>query len=1309
MLQDKKGFMWFGTEDGLNRFDGYQFKVYKNNPDDSTSISYNNVSAIYEDTAANIWLGTFTGEVNRFDPKTEIFTRYKINIKQPSIYSFKRVTAITRDSKGTFWAGTSGNGLYYLKPGQKKFELFDKLPDDSDNGSIRALATDREGVLWIGTTKGLYSYNPASKLLTHYKNDPFNPLSIKSDIINTFFINKNGKLLIGTNLGIDQYDVNKQFIHLNGISKTNETLDSISITAIQEDEENQLWLGTSDGVIKFNPQTKHFQTFRHSSTDLKSLSVSGVVSIEMDREGGIWVGTRSGVNYYHKILHQFSNYVMAEDDPHSLPVEHVWGIREDAQGVMWIAGFPFDLNEGVIPDSKLDPIVVKEIIKADRRFLSEDIYGKIWASAEDGLYGIDRKTGQVEHFTHNPLDSQSLGNNTIWNLLGKKDGNVWFKLRNGLSIFTPQTKKFENYYHSNNLEGLGPSSINHYLQDYLGNIWLGTRSGGLILFDYKRKTFKHIQHNPDDDTSISDDVIHDIFEDSARRLWLSTAKGLDLYDRENNKFIHFQEKDGLSDNFIFGIKEDSKGMLWLSTNNQIFSFDPDKKKFRGYDKHDGLEGGGYHDGSYYQSLRTGLIFFGGIGVTVFHPDSIRDNTFIPPVVISRFQYLVRGKDGSVLTEEEGIAEKKEIKLTHQQKTLLLFEFASLSFSKTGKNQYKYQLTGYSDDWVLLGTRREASFTNLAPGFYTLRIQGSNGDGIWNEIPTELKIRILPPWYWNGWTKTLYALLLIGALFYFYRFQLNRRLALERAELAEERELLAHQRTQQLVELDDAKTNLYTNITHEFRTPLTIILGMADQIERSPRQWLQEGLQMIKRSGQDLLRLVNQMLDLARLEGGKLPVNMVQSDIIVYVKTLLEFFRSYADSKNITLEFTSEPGQIIMDFDPDKIKDIISNLLSNALKFTPEGGEIKLEVGSTEYETRDVPRTSYFQLCVRDNGAGIPPEKLPYIFDRFYQADDSATRRGEGTGIGLALTRELVKLLNGDIQVNSEMGQGSTFTVSLPIYHSAPLVKTVATIKSEVIEKDVIIKETFNNRNKELPLALIVEDNVDVVTYLTTCLKDKYRTEIAYDGKAGINKAIEIVPDVIISDVMMPEKDGFELCRTLKNDIRTSHIPIILLTARADMDSRLEGLEGGADAYLTKPFNQQELEISLRKSLELRQRLRERYAHDIPLETDKFFSRDDIFVKELKALVEAEYATLTIPDMAKKMNMSHPQLGRKVNALLNTSPHQYLHRYRMQKAYHLVKNTDMPLQDIAYQTGFSDPSNFSNAFLKEFQQRPKDLR
>jgi signal transduction histidine kinase/ligand-binding sensor domain-containing protein/CheY-like chemotaxis protein len=1333
MIQDKRGFLWLGTEDGLNRFDGRMCKVYRNDPDDPNSLSYSNIRALYEDRQGYIWAGTITGELNRFDLKTEKFERFALDAKNLIPQNEKIVTAIAEDSFGGLWVSTSHSGVFYKKDNSSPFtplELPVKGTGNLRQPYIYAIALDQNGELWFGTGRGLFKYESSQFVLIPFPETPADSTTVSPVSIRSLSNGPSGRLWIGTSKGVGWYDpLSREFYRL-GINLPVEcSLDSINVKAILEDGDN-LWICSPSGLLKFDTRTKCYQRFFHNSFDLYSISNNYLYGLLLDREGGVWIGTRSGVNRYDDKLHRFRHFTHEPLNPFSLPEKNVWTFNMDKTSTLWVGTqtrqVPYSLDKGIIADNELEQIIQKQVAKPKRRFLIEDRRGNILASAE-GLFVINRESGAVKRFTHNPSDSSSLGNNAVWRAYESSDGLIWLKTASGMSVFFPERDSFQNFY--DKLPDGTPfkaTSVTDFYEDRQGNMWLGLRGNGILLVNLSTNYFRYFQHDSSDPQSLSDNVVHVIHQDFQGRMWVSTPSGLNvLTDPEKGIFRRIGRKEGLSNDYVYGVLEDHYGRLWMSTNMGIERFDLASEKFKNYNVEDGIQGNEFNDDSYLLDLNTGEMFFGGVnGFTAFHPDSIRDDTFSTPVVFTRFQYLMQRKSGSVMVEEKGISEKTHIKLSHKQRILISFEFVALSFSKPQKNQYAYQLKGYNEDWIYIGNNREVTFTNLSPGQYILRVKGSNGDGYWNETPAELHITILPPWYWAWHSKSLYLLLFAGLLYAFYRFQLKRRLA--QAEAL------------RLRELDSVKTRLYTNITHEFRTPLTVILGMADKIEEAPRQWLREGVKTIRRNGRNLLRLVNQMLDLARLEGGALPLTMIQGDIVAHLKTMMEMYRSYADAKNIAMEFVADPEHLVVDYDPHKIGDIVSNLLSNALKFTPAGGKVvissqryavgsmQLAVGSSPSPlptahrllptgtAHRLPPTAYcLLLTVQDTGPGIAPEKLPYIFDRFYQADDSATRRGEGTGIGLALTHELVKLLGGSITVQSEPGQGTAFIVRLPVSNEAPLQEALPALQPAVVEMPAPQHAPSGRTPGKLPLALIVEDNADVTRLLVANLKDRYRIETAPNGRKGVEKAIKIIPDVIISDVMMPEMDGFELCRTLKEDMRSSHIPIVLLTARADVDSRIEGLEMGADAYLAKPFNQQELEVSLRKSLELRERLRERYAGGhVPDEpATAVFGRDDAFVHRLNELLHANYANpdISAKDIEKGMLMSSSQLLRKMKSLLNTTPQKYLRSYRLKQAKHLLETTDMKANEVGDAVGFGDQAYFTNAFSREFGMPPGSWR
>lgn len=638
---------------------------------------------------------------------------------------------------------------------------------------------------------------------------------------------------------------------------------------------------------------------------------------------------------------------------------------------------------------------------------------------------------------------------------------------------------------------------------------------------------------------------------------------------------------------------------------------------------------------------------------------------------------------------------------------ITFNFTAIDWAVPEEIKYSYLLEGLDNEWSIPKKENKADYRNLPPGNYTLKVKAIGTTWEWSEV-FEYRFTIHPPWYWAWWSKMIYLLLFLGGLYGLYQFQLKRRLA-----AAE---------TQRLRELDQVKTKLYTNITHEFRTPLTVIQGVNSRIRNTgetlgvPR--IMEDSAIIKRNSAQLLTLVNQMLELRKLESGTLSVSMVQEDIINYLKYIVESFHVYAKSKNIRLHFWAEQKELSMDYDPEKLLTIVSNLLSNAIKFTKEGGDVYLHVENKKAEDNG---EGILSLKIRDSGIGIPDEKIPHIFDRFYQVNDEATRKAEGSGIGLALTKELVHLLQGEIDVQSTLGEGTTFTVLLPITRDAspatteePLdikekVDAFIPVASKGEKGLTAIKETST-----LPLVLLVEDNRDVMNYLGSCLENHYQLERAYNGQEGIDKAIKLVPDLIISDIMMPLVDGFELVKTLKTHELTNHIPILLLTAKADMPSKLEGLDLGADAYLSKPFHEEELLIRLKKLTELRKALQEKYQKSAELTTSttsEVVSQEDLFLQELKRLLDEHLDDegFGIQKICAAMRVSRTQLHRKVKALTNKSPSIYIRSLRLAKAKVLLQTTRMSVSEISYEVGFSSPAYFTQAFSEEFGVSPSGLR
>jgi len=1302
LLQDQLGYIWIGTLGGLVRYDGYIFRKFQHDTSDSLSLSSNDCSVIYEDSHKDIWVGTTSGGLNHFDRQTETFERFMQNPDDSTSLSHNSVTAIYEDNLNNLWVGTRGGGLNCLSRKTKQFErfLYNKAPYSLQRNWVTDIVQDNKERIWVSTYgAGMALFDAKKKHFHHfYSVNTVDFLSYhirEGSIVLSIEPEKNGTFLLTTETGLLRFDPNtQQFTDAYFQSKSSTTsYRRISfLLTIPTQTPDEFWVNWDGGISRFNASTGKFMISEHNEDKPMGLSHYHSNGILEDTEKMLWAGNAIGkIDRLNPFTNQFENHKLHHIDATDISIE-----LEDTKGWIWavdskgIHRFNVENGEYIFYNNELGDSNSVFSYKVATIYESSD--GSIWFSLINaGLGRFDPITNSFEHIGYKGVN----GLRYIRSFYEDSSGVLWLGTWEGLYQFDRKTQSVHQFPQKNEPGEPRPQDVTSIYEDQLGNIWLGMNCGLLKKYIPTDNSWEIFNPIPDEQlVKYGNSYVQQIIESKNGLLWLATAgNGILRFDPHGKIFTRLTKKNGLPSNSISAISEDGKGILWVSTPEGLSSFNPDTKKIRTYDVHDGLPSNDIYGGV--KSSVDGKFYFGSTkGVFAFHPDSLKDNTVIPLIVITSLtRYNPSESDQPIPVK--GIDVKKSITLSYKD-DLLAIEFAALSYTKTAKNQYAYKLEGLQDEWIQLGTKRDLTLTNLPPGDYTLRIKGSNGDGYWNEKGTALQIRITPPWYWAWWSKSLYGLIILAGIIGMYRFQLTRRLATAEA--------------QRLKELDTVKTRLYTNITHEFRTPLTIISGMADQVLDNPKQWLQEGIPMIKRNSRQLLALVNQMLDLSKLESGNLPINMIQDDILAYLKYIVESFHSLAESKQISLHTHHEADVIYMDYDPEKVLHIVSNLLSNAIKFTPEGGSIHLQ---TQKQLAD--HQEQLAILVKDTGVGIPPEQLPQIFDRFYQADDTSTRRAEGTGIGLTLTKELVKLLNGFIHVESTVGKGTTFTVVLPISKLSPRQNAMPSdvLKEELFAKVQPLDIDLSTIDEKLPLVLIVEDNQDVVQYLSTFLQAHYRLEFALNGKIGIEKAIELTPDIIISDVMMPGKDGFEVCDTLKKDERTSHIPIILLTAKADVESKIAGLQSGADAYLAKPFNKDELYVRLEKLIELRRRMQARYSTFPKLSAEKYapVQLEDSFLLKIKNVLEQHLSdpNFEIEVLCKALGMSHSQIFRKVKALTGNSISRFVRTIRLHKAQELLRNSNLNISEIAYEVGFTSLSYFSRTFQAEFGQSPSEFR
>lgn len=1315
MLQDKEGFIWVATNNGLNRYDGYNFKVFTNDPYNPHSLSRNTVTKLFEDSKGRIWAGTENAGVNVYDKATGKFYRIAQSAAGANGLSGNDIRGIAEMPDGSILIATDNMGLdiVYL-PGN----LFEKdgapaitrlkLPN---NTAVHGMGKDKSNTMYIGGMDGtIYRFRG--------KHNSFEPLPGTRFLFNGYYVNDEN-ILINGNL----------YLH-----------DGKSITPLFDTEKmpqgNIIFKSNSPAWDKHHREHYHYDVSDWGNGKpvqwSKKLPPATrlIYPFIIDRSGIVWSGT---VGYGLRKFNTASSKFRA-----TLPGYSVRFIVPVSGGDIFLGDFAYGWRRLAHDSVATDPFKKIASVKQIDNVIALKT-GDYWIKSDNSGY-----------YKYNPLSNKLTAYPQInfYNGWGDKQpmmedskGNIWVPGLGGMfTILNIATERIDSFsINTNAAKPLQAETVCTALyEDKQGFYWVGTRegfarvsfTGGNILMPQVRWYY----NNSSDRNSLNYNHVSCFMDDPAepgKYLWVCTkGGGLNRLNKNTHDFFHLTARQGLVDDVVYGILADEEGNIWGSTNRGIFCMSSVKQaksstwSFRNFTKANGLQDDEFNTTAYAR-LPDGRLAFGGVnGLNIFNPGEVLTPGFMPSVFITDIlinnQPVNAGDNTSVL--KNTIEHSKEITLTHLQDILTL-EFSSLDFTASAQNKYRYQLVGVDKDWVESGTRRSATYLHLPDGKYVFRVQGSNSEGVWSDKIAQLQIAVLPPW-WRSWPAYLgYSLLLVFGVMRYVRFRVNR--AKLKSQLSFEQF-----EARRVKELDAVKTQLYTNITHEFRTPLTVILGMAQQVKSNPEAHLNNGMDMIIRNGESLLKLVNEMLDLSKLETGKMQLQLVNGDVINFLRYIVESFHSLAESQHKQLHFLAEIDALHTAYDPEKLRQITANLLSNALKFTPERGNIY--IAATEQTVADTPNKVLLTIKVKDTGIGIPESQLQHIFDRFYQLDNSHTRKTDGTGIGLALTKELVKLMEGEITVKSPptgANKGTEFTVVLPLEKmnyaeeviQQPVLKNEYAVSTNGVTGGI---EPADDRHaKTKPLILLVEDNADVVAYTASCLPD-YRLAVGKDGREGFEIASEMVPDLIITDVMMPFMDGFELCRQLRKDEHTSHIPIIMLTAKADLESRIEGLQQGADAYLEKPFNREELLVRIKKLLELRQQLQQHYLQKAGFQNQKIqedtiiseqqpaeSAIEDAFVKKVREAVEGNLANaaFTIEQLCKLVFMSHSQLHRKLDALTGCSPNKFIRMIRLAKAREMLKEPKNSIATIAYECGFNDPAYFSRVFKQEHGETPQEWR
>ncbi len=1289
IVQDKQGYIWMSTNLGLLKYDGYKSKVYKNILKDSISLQNNkknNITSLLVDFTDDLWVGTKSG-LSRYNNDCDCFFSYPtISGKTiPSGY----IRNIIEDQNKNIWISAGRKGLFRYERKSNNFTQFLNNPSDSVNlvnDDTRVLLADRNNTLWIGTGTGLIRYDLKTRKTKRFIHDPNNKNSLLDNRISALHEDLQGRILVGT--------------YKAGLHSYNSKSEDFDRMEFNPDNPNQLHAPyTKDRLRGINPSIQF---------------------IHQDQKGGYWVSTSGkGINYFDPVNQKLTFLPYNSEQQKTFAPNTISSFLEDNQGKLWFGSSTKGLFGKDLFAQKFT--LHREFGSVSPPYESPKNQGVIWVTCQGGGFGkLDLNTNKITRFQHDANDTQSIGHtwtrsayqensNVLWVGLGRGGGSINDEDGDGgLDRMNIETETFTHYKikQDNAIDDFS-ETIFQICEDKEGRLWLAAGTGGLFRSDKDKKEFKQFNFPRADSISINP-VIYDLQIDAKGTMWASDSRngGLYKYDDKTDKFTLF-----LKEFIVLSIVEDKNGWYWLSTFEKgILHLNPADGSYKQYTKEDGLKTNlgnlilkGNEEDIYWITSRFGpskmdtktgkitpvnlsmgryniggfksadgkLFFPANKGLLSFYPNEIMGNPFPPKTVINDF--LISGKPYKTNTDKS-----QETILSYNQNDIS-FKYVGLHFSNSSKNQYQYKLTPVDDDWIHVDKERIARYSNLQPGTYTFQVKSANSDGVWNEESTSIQFTIKPAWWATWWAYIIYLGIAIFLADRFYRFQLSKKLA-----VAENRKTK---------ELDELKSKMYANISHEFRTPLTIISGLSDVLlEGITSDKERNLLGGITHSSNQLLNLVNQMLDLASLDAKKMTPSYKNGDIIKFIEKCISMYKSYSDSKQLTLKFKTDVSSLTMDFDDDKLQKILNNLLSNAIKFTPEKGNISVYVEQIE---------DRLSIKITDSGKGIEPKQLHNIFQRYYKTYD--LHQNVGTGIGLALTKELVKLLKGKIQVDSKVGKGTSFTINLPIHNTS--IKTNLIHKIPFIDNTVFHEYGLEKAKKEKKIhsILLVEDNKEIRNFIKLILSDLYTFYTANNGVEGLKIAKSKNIDFIISDVMMPKMDGFEFCKHIKNDVSTSHIPFIIISARTETKDKIKGYKLGIDAYLTKPFNKQELLLIIKNILEKKQDQINFLSNLLHLQNEHSEVPDinQLDLDLIKNIQEfaLDNNKMSIDELAQSLYTSRTQLHRKVKSLTGMSISNYINHIKIEKAKTLLKNTQLTISEIAYDVGFDDAAYFSRTFKK----------
>ncbi len=1341
ILQDHYGFIWIGTNgSGLYRYDGIDYKSYKHIINDSTSISSSQINCSYLDSKNRLWVGTEVG-LNLYDREKDQFKRIAVLSAVEDNAPIMPISALNEDSEGNLLIGSFRLGMFKMDLNNFEVEKVEvREADNADPLMVRTIQTDSKGKIYAGTNRGLYVVDGETGVLKRFAFWDKGELQSIDVAIRSLLVDNADNIWVGA-FGNGLYKVKI------GDSSVEEpfTMDHYTFSkhpffTLMPLPDGTLMCGTeNDGLYHIDDNGTVLNHYLTNKKDEKSLLSNSIWTLYLDNDQKIWLGYyNKGVAVYDKLYDKFKDIESLYNNPKSLQISSVTSIVKDATGKLWIAMDGGGID--ILDMDREDYIHINRASNKDYSGLTSDYIQSlfidskenIWAGSWDGgIYFLKKDSHKFVNYNTNNTQG-GLRSNTVMSFDEDKEGTIWIgTYHSGLHSFNPKTNRFTHYDSPAFLDhGITGSSAYKVLVDFQDNLWMGTTEGLFKIVKGENQELSVVsmvdRMSRESINNSASNYILSLYESTDHSLWIGTkGAGLCNYRPETDTFIWYDTLKGLEEENVCSVIQSLDGNIWVGGNAGISKLDVEKGVFTNYTKDDGLLSNDFNINAAFRDV-NGSIYFGSYqGVNYFDPSRIITNTNETSVYLSDFRLF----NEKVLPTQEGsplkkvISETDSIVLNHHQ-SVFTIEYSGINFTRPEKNEYAYFLEGYEESWNYVGKKRSATYTNLDPGHYTFKLKAANNDGVWNESPLTLSITVLSPWWKTNWALISYIIIFLLGVYLLNKMTQSR--IREKQVIHTEREKRLQEK-----ELDEKKFQFFTNISHEFRTPLTLIINplrdiLQDKSLNLPPR-IRDKHNTIYKNTDRLYRLVNELLDFRKLELNKVGVRANVLNLHNLAKEVVGHFREEAIERNIHLTLDSDNENLALWADESMLEKIIFNILSNAFKVTPDGGAITIELLSKDefYSLPLVDKnnpTKGIEIIISDTGPGLEQEEAERIFERFYQVENLNKTYYGGTGIGLEVVQSFVDLHKGKIEVSSEVGSGTTFRIVLPNgkehFKTNEILKDVKEPDSKKAQESTIDdnlgQETeieLNEANSAYTL-LIVEDNGELRNYLKNELRNQYKVLLAKNGKEGLELAKSALPDIIITDVIMPEMDGFEFCKQIKEDIRTSHIPLLMLTAKARIDDRMEGIGLGADAYMVKPFDLRLLRLRLSQLITSRQLIFNKYfsvISDVPVNKNTTSLDKDFIEKVLNYINKnIDDPDLSVEALASHLNLSRSQFYRKIKALTNQTANEFLRNIRIERAKQIIENGNTNISEVCYKVGFSTPSYFTKCFKEHFGILPTEV-